>query len=182
MRVTPTALEGVLLVEPALHGDSRGFFLESYHERRFNEAVGREVRFVQDNHSRSAKHVLRGLHYQLPPNAQAKLVRVVSGAIFDVAVDIRRSSPTFGQWVGATLSAENQRQLWIPEGFAHGFLTQTESADVLYKASAYYSPADEGAVLWNDAALAIEWPLAGDPVLSNKDASAPSLRDARTFA
>jgi dTDP-4-dehydrorhamnose 3,5-epimerase len=181
MRVTPTALGEVLLLEPIVHGDSRGFFLESYNERRFNEAIGREVRFVQDNHSRSSKNVLRGLHYQLPPHAQAKLVRVVSGAIFDVAVDIRRSSPTFGHWVGAVLSAENQRQLWIPEGFAHGFLTQTESADVLYKASAYYSAADEGSIAWNDADIAIEWPLASEPVLSVKDAAAPALKAARLF-
>jgi len=181
MRVTPTALSEVLLVEPTVHGDARGVFLESYNERRFNEAIGREVRFVQDNHSRSSKDVLRGLHYQSPPHAQAKLVRVVSGAIFDVAVDIRRSSPTFGQWVGAFLSAEDQRQLWIPEGFAHGFLTVSESADVLYKASAYYSPADEGSVAWNDPDLGINWSLNGEPLLSKKDASAPLLRAALTF-
>lgn len=181
MRVTPTALSEVLLVEPGVHGDPRGFFLESYNERRFNAAVGREVRFVQDNHSRSGKNVLRGLHYQLPPHAQAKLVRVVSGAIFDVAVDIRRSSPTFGQWVGAVLSAENQRQLWIPEGFAHGFFTQTESAEVLYKASAYYSPGDEGLVAWNDPAVAIEWPIVNEPLLSRKDQLAPFLGEAILF-
>lgn len=181
MRVTPTALSEVLLLEPTVHGDPRGFFLESYNERRFNEAVGGEVRFVQDNHSRSSKDVLRGLHYQLPPHAQAKLVRVVSGAIFDVAVDIRRSSPTFGQWVGAFLSAEDQRQFWIPEGFAHGFLTLSESADVLYKASAYYSAADEGSIAWNDPELAIEWPLGGAPLMSEKDASAPLLKAALAF-
>ncbi len=181
MDVTPTALQGILLVEPAVFGDMRGFFFESYNEQLFNQAIGREISFVQDNHSRSSKGVLRGLHYQLPPNAQAKLVRVVSGAIFDVAVDIRRSSPTFGKWVGVLLSAENQRQLWIPEGFAHGFLTLSESADVLYKASAYYSPADEGAVAWNDPDLAIEWPLSGDPILSKKDAAAALLRAAITL-
>jgi dTDP-4-dehydrorhamnose 3,5-epimerase len=181
MRVTPTALSEVLLVEPTVHGDPRGFFLESYNEQRFNAAVGREVRFVQDNHSRSSKNVLRGLHYQLYPHAQAKLVRVVSGAIFDVAVDLRRSSPTFGRWAGALLSAEDQRQLWIPEGFAHGFLTLSESADVLYKASNYYSPADEGSVAWNDSDLDIDWPLNGEPLVSKKDASAPLLRAALTF-
>ena len=181
MRVTPTALSEVLLVEPAVHGDPRGFFLESYNERRFNAAIGREVRFVQDNHSRSTKNVLRGLHYQLPPQAQAKLVRAVSGAIFDVAVDVRRSSPTFGQWAGVFLSAEDQRQLWIPEGFAHGFLTLSESADVLYKTSGYYSAADEGAVAWNDPDLRIDWPLSGEPQLSQKDASAPSLKAALVF-
>jgi dTDP-4-dehydrorhamnose 3,5-epimerase len=181
MRVTPTALSEVLLVEPTVHGDARGFFLESYNERRFNEAVGREVRFVQDNHSRSSKNVLRGLHYQLPPFAQAKLVRVVSGAVFDVAIDVRRSSPTFGQWVGALLSAENQRQLWIPEGFAHGFLTQTESADVLYKASAFYAPGSESALAWNDPDIAIDWAPAGDPILSEKDAAAPLFREAALF-
>ena len=181
MRVSSTALSEVLLVEPTVHGDTRGFFLESYNERRFNAAIGREVRLIQDNHSRSSQNVLRGLHYQLPPHAQAKLVRVVTGAIFDVAVDIRRSSPTFGRWAGALLSAEDQRQLWIPEGFAHGFLTLSESADVLYKTSGYYSPADEGSVAWNDPDLAIDWPLDGEPLLSKKDASAPLLRAALTF-
>ncbi len=181
MRVTRTALSEVLLVEPTVHGDSRGFFLESYNERRFNEAVGRDVRFVQDNHSRSSKGVLRGLHYQLPPHAQAKLVRVMAGAIFDVAVDVRRSSPTFGQWVGVHLSAENHRQLWIPEGFAHGFLSMSESADILYKASTYYSPADEGVIAWNDPDLAIEWPLGGAPIVSAKDAAAPRLSEAELF-
>ena len=181
MLVTRTALDGVLLLEPSVHGDSRGFFLESYNERLFNDAVGEEVRFVQDNHSRSSKGVLRGLHYQLPPHAQGKLVRVVAGAIFDVAVDIRRSSPTFGQWVGVSLSAENQRQLWIPDGFAHGFLTQSDRADVLYKASAYYAPGHEGAIIWNDRTVAIEWPLVSDPLLSGKDAAAPSLQSAELF-
>lgn len=181
MRVTPTALDAVLLLEPTVFGDTRGFFLESYNEHHFNEAIGREVRFVQDNHSRSTKGVLRGLHYQLPPNDQAKLVRVVAGTIFDVAVDIRRSSPTFGKWVGVVLSAENQRQLWIPEGFAHGFLTLSESADVLYKTSSYYWPAGEAAVLWNDPALAIEWPSSCEPLLSQKDKFAPLLQDASLF-
>jgi dTDP-4-dehydrorhamnose 3,5-epimerase len=181
MRVTPTDLPDVLVLEPAVFGDDRGFFLESYNQRRFEEAVGRNLSFVQDNHSRSSKGVLRGLHFQLPPSAQGKLIRVVAGAIFDVAVDVRRSSPTFGRWVGAELSAENRRQLWIPEGFAHGFLTLTDTADVLYKASNFYSPADEGSVIWNDPAIGIEWPLEGDPLLSGKDAAAPLLADATTF-
>jgi dTDP-4-dehydrorhamnose 3,5-epimerase len=182
MRVTPTDLNEVLIIEPNVFGDPRGFFFESYNARHFNEAIGREVNFTQDNHSRSTRGVLRGLHYQLPPHAQAKLVRAVSGAIFDVAVDIRRSSATFGTWVGVLLSAENHRQLWIPEGFAHGFLTLSESADVLYKASAYYSPADEGAVAWNDPDLAIEWPLGADPILSPKDAAALRLSEVEPFA
>jgi dTDP-4-dehydrorhamnose 3,5-epimerase len=181
MRIIPTALSEVLLLEPVIHGDPRGFFFESYNERRFVETVGREVRFVQDNHSRSSKNVLRGLHFQLPPFAQAKLVRVVSGAVFDVAADVRRSSPTFGQWVGAVLSGENQQQLWIPEGFAHGFLTLSESADVLYKTSGYYSPAGESSVAWNDPELDIDWPLGGAPLLSTKDSSAPLLKVALTF-
>jgi dTDP-4-dehydrorhamnose 3,5-epimerase len=181
MRVTPTHLTEVLLIEPRVFGDDRGFFLESYNERRFDEAVGRTVRFVQDNHSRSAKGVLRGLHFQREPNAQCKLIRVVSGEIFDVAVDVRRSSPTFGRWVGIRLSADSHRQLWIPEGFAHGFLTLSDSAEVLYKASSYYAPADEGAIAWNDPDIDIEWPLEGEPVLSSKDAAAPTLREAAVF-
>lgn len=182
MRFTPTALPEVLIVEPLVFGDDRGFFFESYNQRRFEEAVGRSVQFVQDNHSRSSGGVLRGLHYQLPPNAQGKLVRVGRGAIFDVAVDVRQGSETFGRWVGAELSEDNRRQLWIPEGFAHGFLTLSECADVFYKASGYYSPADEGSVAWDDADLAIEWPIAGGaPVLSEKDQAAPRLRDGRAF-
>jgi dTDP-4-dehydrorhamnose 3,5-epimerase len=181
MRVTPTALREVLLLEPQVFGDDRGFFLESYNKRRFDEAAGRDVTFVQDNHSRSSKGVLRGLHFQLPPNAQGKLIRVIAGAIFDVAVDVRRSSPTFGQWIGEELSAENKRQLWIPEGFAHGFLTLSDTADVLYKASAFYSPADEGSIAWNDPDVAIAWPLDGEPLLSGKDAAAPPLTSAQTY-
>jgi dTDP-4-dehydrorhamnose 3,5-epimerase len=181
MRVIPTDLPGVLIVEPKVLGDSRGFFFESYNRRRFEQEVGEPVDFVQDNHSRSSKGVLRGLHYQLPPNAQGKLVRVADGAIFDVAVDMRRSSPTFGRWTGTELSAENHRQLWVPAGFAHGFLTLSETADVLYKASGFYSPADEGALLWNDPEIGIEWPLAGPPILSEKDQAAPTLKLARTF-
>lgn len=181
MRVTPTHLREVLLIEPQVFGDGRGFFLESYNERRFEEAIGRTVRFVQDNHSRSARGVLRGLHFQREPSAQAKLIRVVSGEIFDVAIDIRRSSPTFGHWVGIRLAAESHRQLWIPEGFAHGFLTLSDSAEVLYKASNYYAPADEGAIVWNDPDIGIEWPIEGEPVLSAKDAAAPRLREAAVF-
>ena len=181
MRATPTALPEVLVIEPALFGDARGFFQESYNARQFNHAVGREVHFVQDNHSRSGKSVLRGLHYQLDPCAQGKLVRVVSGEIFDVAVDMRRGSSNFGKWAGVRLSADNHRQLWIPEGFAHGFLTLSESADVLYKASSFYSPAHEGSVIWSDPEIGIEWPLEDQPLLSAKDEAAPSLKNAQTF-
>lgn len=181
MQFTPTALPEVMIVEPVIFGDDRGFFFESYNQRRFEEAVGARVNFLQDNQSRSSRGVLRGLHYQLPPNAQAKLVRVASGEIFDVAVDVRRGSPTFGRSVGVLLSADNRRQLWIPEGFAHGFLTLSETADVLYKASGYYSPADEGSLAWNDPDVAIDWPMAGAPLLSDKDRAAPRLREARTF-
>ena len=182
MRVTPTALPEVLIIEPNVFGDSRGFFFESYNHRRFVEAVGHEVRFVQDNHSGSARGVLRGLHYQLPPSSQAKLVRVAAGDIFDVAVDIRRSSPSFGQWVGVVLSSENHRQLWIPQGFAHGFLTLSERAEVLYKASDYYAPADEGILAWDDPDIGIDWPEMGEPILSDKDRAAPRLGQARTFS
>ena len=181
MRFTPTALPEVLIVEPVVFGDDRGFFLESYNRRRFEEAVGTGVDFVQDNQSRSVRGVLRGLHYQLPPNAQGKLVRVGRGAIFDVAVDMRRDSGTFGRWVGVELTEDNRRQLWIPEGFAHGFLTLSETADVYYKASGYYSPADEGSVAWDDPEIAIEWPIGEPPLLSEKDRVAPNLRAAKAF-
>jgi dTDP-4-dehydrorhamnose 3,5-epimerase len=182
VKITPTALPGVLILEPKVFGDARGFFLESFNQRVFDEAVGHHVDFVQDNHSRSQRGVLRGLHYQLPPHAQGKLVRVASGAVFDVAVDMRRGSPSFGRWTGAELSAENQRQLWIPPGFAHGFLVLSESADFLYKTSGYYMPQAEAAVRWDDPALAIDWPLNGmTPLLSTKDAAAPSLAASQTF-
>lgn len=181
MHVTATGLPEVLILEPQTFGDDRGFFLESYNRKRFGEAVGRDLDFVQDNHSRSAKGVLRGLHFQLEPKAQGKLIRVVAGAIFDVAVDVRRSSPRFGQWIGVELSVGNRRQLWIPEGFAHGFLTLSDSADVLYKASDFYSPSDERSVIWNDPTIAIDWPLEGEPVLSAKDAGAPLLAAAATY-
>jgi len=179
MKVTPTSIPDVLLIEPKVFGDERGFFIESFNERKFAEAVGRTVAFVQDNHSRSGKGVLRGLHYQRGPHAQGKLVRVVSGAVFDVAVDLRPGSSTRGRWVGQELSAANHLQLWIPPGFAHGFLVLSESADFLYKATGYYAPHAEASIRWNDPDLAIAWPLNGTlPILSSKDAVAPLLREA----
>lgn len=182
MKITPTALPEVLLVEPRVFGDARGFFFESFSQRLFDEAVGYPVQFVQDNHSRSARGVLRGLHFQRPPHAQGKLVRCSSGAVFDVAVDLRRSSPRFGQWVGATLSAENHHQLWIPPGFAHGFVVLTDTADFLYKTTDYYAPATEGSVRWDDPTLAIAWPDLGmAPLLSAKDLAAPLLGDVTAF-
>jgi dTDP-4-dehydrorhamnose 3,5-epimerase len=182
MNILPTALPEVLLIEPKVFGDARGFFVESWNEVRFNAAVGHEVHFVQDNHSRSSRGVLRGLHYQLPPHPQGKLVRCVTGAVFDVAVDLRCSSPNFGRWVGCELSAENHRQMWIPPGFGHGFLVLSETADFLYKTSGPYAPECEGAVRWDDPTLAVAWPLAGiTPQLSGKDVAAPLLADARTF-
>jgi len=178
MKVTPLSLPEVLLIEPKVFGDARGFFYESFNCRAFAEAVGAAVDFVQDNHSKSARGVLRGLHYQLPPKAQGKLVRVVAGEVFDVAVDIRRDSPNFGRWVGAVLSADNRRQMWIPPGFAHGFLVLSESAEFLYKTTDYWAPELERAIAWNDPALAIDWPLDGAPTLSAKDAVAPGLQAA----
>ena len=182
MKITATRLPEVLIVEPRVFGDARGFFTESWSEKVFNQAVGYDVRFVQDNHSRSARGVLRGLHFQLPPHTQGKLVRVVSGAVFDVAVDIRRFSPNFGRWEGVELSAENQRQLWVPPGFAHGFLVLSETADFLYKTTDYYAPQCEGAVRWDDPAIGIEWPNTGVPaLLADKDARAPLLAEAKLF-
>ena len=173
MRVTETKIPSLLIIEPRVFGDERGFFFESYNEKVFNEATGVSPRFVQDNHSKSVKGVLRGLHYQLPPRAQGKLVRVVQGEVFDVAVDIRKGSPTYGQWVGEVLSAENKKQLWIPPGFAHGFLTLSDTAEFLYKTTDYWSPEHERAILWNDATLNIDWPLNGmQPTLAAKDAAA----------
>lgn len=181
MQVIKMDIPGVLLLEPKVFGDERGFFFESFNARTFNQVVGREVTFVQDNHSRSLKGVLRGLHYQLPPAAQGKLVRCSSGEVFDVAVDLRKSSPTFGQWVGACLSAENNRQMWIPEGFAHGFAVLSEFADFLYKTTDYYTPAFERCICWNDPEIGIVWPFS-DPILSGKDAeNAASLSTAQTF-
>ncbi|SDD66817.1 dTDP-4-dehydrorhamnose 3,5-epimerase [Variovorax sp. CF079] len=182
MKVTPTAIPEVLIIEPKVFGDARGFFYESFNGKAFDEAVGRHVEFVQDNHSRSAKGVLRGLHYQIQ-QPQGKLVRVVRGAVFDVAADIRKSSPTFGQWVGVELTEENHKQLWVPEGFAHGFLVVSESADFLYKTTDYYAPAHERAIRWDDARLGIRWPDTGvAPQLSAKDQQASMLDDAELFA
>ncbi len=180
MKATPLAIPDVLLIEPKVFGDDRGFFFESFNQARFEEAVGHAVPFVQDNHSKSKKGVLRGLHYQIQ-KPQGKLVRVVQGAVFDVAVDIRRSSPTFGKWVGALLSAENKHQLWVPEGFAHGFVTLSDSAEFLYKTTDYYWPALERAIRWNDPAIGIDWGDIGEPLLSTKDAQAPNLDAAETF-
>lgn len=181
MNVIKTAIPEVLIVEPKVFGDSRGFFFESYNQRRFEEVTGVSLPFVQDNHSRSARGVLRGLHYQIN-RPQGKLVWVTSGEVFDVAVDLRRSSPTFGQSVSVLLSAENHRQLWIPPGFAHGFLVTSDSADFLYKATDYYAPEHERALQWNDPALGIDWPLQGEPVLSAKDQLGMPLAQAETFA
>ncbi|WP_313115482.1 dTDP-4-dehydrorhamnose 3,5-epimerase [Ectopseudomonas guguanensis] len=182
MKVIATALPEVLILEPQVFGDERGFFYESFNARRFAEATGVRRDFVQDNHSRSARGVLRGLHYQLQ-QAQGKLVRVSAGEVYDVAVDVRRSSPNFGQWVGVHLSAENKRQLWVPEGFAHGFLVLSEYAEFLYKTTDYYAPAHERCIRWDDASLAIDWPLDGlTPQLSAKDQQGLSLQDAETFA
>lgn len=182
MNVIKTAIPDVLIFEPKVFGDERGFFFESFNQKLFEEAVGYQVNFVQDNHSKSSKGVLRGLHYQLPPHAQGKLVRCVAGEVFDVAVDIRKSSPTFGQWVGVNLSGENKRQLWIPEGFAHGFVTLTETAEFLYKTTNYYAPVSDRGIAWNDAKIAIKWPeLSADILTSAKDSAAKSLATADLF-
>jgi dTDP-4-dehydrorhamnose 3,5-epimerase len=176
MQVTPTAIPDVLVIEPKVFGDERGFFLESFNQKAFDAAVGRTVTFVQDNHSRSRKGVLRGLHFQQAPHAQAKLVRVIQGSVFDVAVDVRGGSPTYGKWVGLELSAANHKQLWIPAGLAHGFLVTSDSADFLYKTTDYYEPASERALRWDDPAFGIAWPDIGvAPTLSPKDAQAPLL-------
>ncbi|MFC3626732.1 dTDP-4-dehydrorhamnose 3,5-epimerase [Vogesella amnigena] len=180
MRVIDTAIADVKLIEPVVHGDARGFFFESFNQRQFDAAIGRQVRFVQDNHSRSARGVLRGLHYQLQ-QPQGKLVRVLQGAIFDVAVDLRRGSPSFGLWLGHELSADNRLQLWLPEGFAHGFLVLGEYAEVLYKTTDYYAPEHERCIRWDDPELAIGWPLAAAPTLSARDAQGTALRAAELF-
>lgn len=170
MKATPTTIPDVMVIEPKVFGDARGFFFESFNQQAFNQATGTNHQFVQDNHSRSTKGVLRGLHYQLPPHAQGKLVRVARGAVWDVAVDIRPESPTFGQWVGVELTEDNHRQLWIPPGLAHGFVVLSDSADFLYKATDYYHPASERGIAWNDPQLAIAWPgEMGDWLLSHKD-------------
>lgn len=181
MRAIPTAIPGVLVLEPKVFGDARGFFFESYNERDFRAATGVDAVFVQDNHSRSMKNVLRGLHYQIAA-PQAKLVRVVAGEVYDVAVDLRRSSPSFGKWVGVTLSAENRRMLWVPVGFAHGFMVTSESAEFLYKTTNYYAPEHERSLLWNDPKLAIPWPLAGaEPLVKPRDAAGATLDRADCF-
>ncbi len=179
--VTPTSLPGVLILQPKVFGDARGFFFESFNQRDFANATGLDVQFVQDNHSRSAKGVLRGLHYQIE-HPQGKLVRVTQGEVFDVAVDMRRGSATFGQWEGVLLSAENQRQLWIPPGFAHGFVVTSDSAEFLYKTTDYWYPEFERGVLWSDPRIGVQWPIQGQPLLASKDAAAPLLAHAQTFA
>lgn len=181
MKVARTAIADVLLLEPRLFGDERGFFVEPYNKRGFREATGLEVDFVQDNHSRSKRGVLRGLHYQIR-QPQGKLIRVVAGRIFDVAVDLRRHSPTFGRWVGVELEAESTRMLWIPPGFAHGFAVLSDTADVLYKATDYYAPVHERTLRWDDPQLAIAWPLSGAPTLSDKDRGGAALAEAETYA
>lgn len=181
MKAIDTAIPDVKIIEPAVFADDRGFFLESFNQAKFEAAIGRSAAFVQDNHSRSGKGVLRGLHYQLPPHAQAKLVRVVVGEVYDVAVDIRRSSPTFGQWVGVLLSEENKRQLWIPEGFAHGFLTLSDRVEFLYKTTNYYAPASDRGIRWDDPKIAIDWKTAEALKLSAKDQQQPLLADAEVF-
>ncbi len=180
MNVVQTALAGVVILEPKVFGDERGFFFESFNTRTFAAATGLSPTFVQDNHSRSAKNVLRGLHYQIK-QPQGKLVRVAVGEVFDVAVDLRRNSPTFGKWTGTVLSAENKRLLWIPEGFAHGFLVLSESADFLYKTTTYYEPAHERCIVWNDPEIGIQWPLTGNPLLAAKDLAGKRLQDAEVF-
>ena len=180
MQITRLAIPDVILIQPKVFGDARGFFFESFNQRAFNAATGTDYQFVQDNHSRSSKGVLRGLHYQIQ-QPQGKLVRVVQGAVFDVAVDIRKSSPTFGQWVSAELSADNHHQLWVPPGFAHGFVVLSETAEFLYKTTDYYAPEYERCIAWNDAALAIDWRYQGTPNLSAKDAQGLSLAQAEVF-
>ncbi len=181
MKIEPTALPDVLLIQPRVFVDDRGFFFESFNQKIFTDQLQQSVEFVQDNHSRSCQHVLRGLHYQIQ-QAQGKLIRVISGSIFDVAVDIRQHSPTFGQWVGHCLSAENKRQMWIPAGFAHGFLVLSDAAEVIYKASDFYAPQHERCILWNDPDLNIQWPLTADPILSPKDLAGKRLKDAEVYS
>ncbi len=181
MKVIPTDIPDVLVIEPRVFGDERGFFFESFNQRRWEQTTGLATRFVQENHSRSGHNVLRGLHYQIR-QPQGKLVRVIRGEVFDVAVDIRRSSPFFGRWTGIRLSADNKRQFWVPAGFAHGFLVLSPVAEFLYLTTDYYAPEHERAIAWNDPDLAIDWPLDGEPLLSDKDRRAGLLRDAETYA
>ena len=180
MRIERTAIPEVLILEPQVFGDARGFFFESFNQRRWQEETGLQTVFVQENHSRSVRNVLRGLHYQIQ-QPQGKLVRVISGEVFDVAVDLRRSSPTFGAWTGIHLSAENKKQFWVPEGFGHGFVVLSEAAEFLYLTTNYYAPEHERSIIWNDADLGIDWPVTGEPILSAKDQAAPSLRDADLY-
>jgi len=181
MKVTPLVISDVLLIEPQVFGDDRGFFFESFNQERFEKVLERKINFVQDNHSKSVKGVLRGLHYQLPPKAQGKLVRVVQGEVYDVAVDLRQSSPTFGKWVGEMLSANNKKQMWIPEGFEHGFLTLSDNAEFLYKTTDFYSKEHEQAIMWNDEIIGIDWPMK-EVSLSSKDSVAVSFKEARYFS
>ncbi len=180
MKVIATAIPDVLIIEPAVFGDERGFFFESFNQQRWQEQTGLSTRFVQENHSRSGRNVLRGLHYQIE-QTQGKLVRVIAGEVFDVAVDIRKSSPTFGRWQGVLLTAENKRQFWVPEGFAHGFVVLSEVAEFLYLTTDYYAPEHERAIIWNDPDLNIDWSLQGEPKLSAKDSEAPLFKDADLF-
>ena len=180
MKVTPLNISDVLLIEPEVFADERGFFFESFNQNQFEKAIGRKINFVQDNHSKSVKGVLRGLHYQLPPKAQGKLVRVIQGEVFDVAVDLRQSSPTFGKWAGEIISADNKKQLWIPEGFAHGFLTLSDTAEFLYKTTDFYSKDHEQTIIWNDETIGIEWPT-DKPSLSDKDLKAVLFNKALFF-
>ena len=180
MQVTSAAIPEVLIIEPKVFGDDRGFFFESFNQAQFETAIGRKVNFVQDNHSRSVKNVLRGLHYQIQ-QPQGKLMHVVQGEVFDVAVDIRKSSPTFGKWVGEILSADNKKQMWIPEGFAHGFVVLSDAAEFLYKTTDYWAPEHERCIVWNDTSLAINWRIQGEPVLSGKDAQGAAFNAAEVF-
>jgi len=181
MKIQKTAISDVFIIEPRVFGDDRGFFFESFNQRRWDEATGLNTRFVQHNHSRSSRHVLRGLHYQIR-QPQGKLVRVIMGEVYDVAVDIRRSSPTFGQWIGTNLSAKNKLQFWVPAGFAHGFIVLSEVAEFLYMTTDFYAPEYERAIIWNDPDLAIDWPLSVQPLLSEKDRQAPCFRDAECYS
>jgi len=181
MKIIDTVIPEVKIFEPNVFGDERGFFFESFNQKAFAKATGLSPTFVQDNHSKSARGVLRGLHYQIPPKAQGKLTRVIQGKIFDVAVDIRKSSPTFGRWVGEILTDENKKQIWIPGGFAHGFLTLSKTAEVLYKTTDYYAPKLERCIRWDDPDIGIEWPIDAKPQISDKDARAPGLKDAEVY-
>jgi dTDP-4-dehydrorhamnose 3,5-epimerase len=181
MKVTQNAIPDILILEPKVFGDERGFFFESFNQKAFREATGLDVTFVQDCHSRSTKGVLRGLHYQMPPKGQGKLVHVVQGEVFDAAVDLRKGSKTFGRWVGDILSAVNKKQLWIPPGFAHGFLTLSDTAEFLYKTTDYYSPEHERCIRWDDRGIGIDWPILDQPLLAAKDAAAGGLAEAELF-